>query len=188
MIITGSFTNLLTGWLLKWIRADVLLLRSALITTVAPVLLATVNPDWSYWTCAFLATACLPVCADVLFTVAVLLIASVFPPQTHGLAGVVFNMISNIGKGVGLAVTSGIASRVAMAENVNREETPQRLMHGYRVTFWLCFGVDVLILGVEFGLRKIWKVGIKTEYRSSRIGLDSRIKPMIWNSASIFRT
>jgi nitrate/nitrite transporter NarK len=93
-----------------------------------------------------------------------LVITSVFPPQTHGLAGGVFNTISNIGKSVGLAVTSVVASSVTMAETRNRASTSQTLMDGYRVTFWLCFGIDVVILVVVgFGLRKIGKVGVKIE-------------------------
>lgn len=164
MVITGSMANLLTGWLVKRVRADVLLLGSAAITTVAPLLMAIANPAWSYWTCAFLATAFTPVCADVMFTIANLVITSVFPPETHGLAGGVFNTVSSIGMSVGLAITSVVASSVTMDKRGSQGSTPESLMEGYRATFWLCFGADVLMLSiVGFGLRKIGKVGIKTE-------------------------
>ncbi|KAE8448221.1 hypothetical protein EG329_009651 [Mollisiaceae sp. DMI_Dod_QoI] len=164
MVVTGSLTNFLTGWLVKHVRADILVLSSAAVSAIAPLLMAIVDPSWSYWTAAFFATACAPVCADVLFTVAQLLITSVFPPQTHGLAGGVFNTISDIGNSVGLAVTAVVASAVTMAENGKMDSTPKALMDGYRATFWLCFGLDILVLGViGFGLRKIGKVGIKVE-------------------------
>jgi nitrate/nitrite transporter NarK len=100
----------------------------------------------------------------VLFTVANLLITSVFPQETHGLAGGVFNTIANIGYSVGLAVTAVVASSVTIAKEGNGESTVEALMDGYRATFWLCFGVDILILGVvAFGLRKIGKVGVKVD-------------------------
>lgn len=164
MVVTGSCTNFLTGWLVKRVRADVLVLSSAAITAVAPLLMAIIDPSWSYWSCAFFATACAPVCADVLFTVANLLITSVFPPETHGLAGGVFNTISNIGNSVGLAITAVVASSVTMAKERGHHSTSETLMDGYRATFLLCFGVNILILGVVgWGLRRIGKVGIKVE-------------------------
>jgi MFS family permease len=164
MVVTGSLTNFATGWLVKRVRADILVFSSASVTAVAPLLMAIVNPAWSYWTCAFLATGLAPICTDVLFTVANLLITSVFPQETHGLAGGVFNTIANIGYSVGLAVTAVVASSVTMAKEGNGESTVEALMDGYRATFWLCFGVDILILGVvAFGLRKIGKVGVKVD-------------------------
>lgn len=126
--------------------------------------MAIVNPAASYWTYAFFATACAPICADVLFTVANLLITSVFPPKTHGLAGGVFNTISNIGNSVGLAITAVVASSVTLSEKGKDESVAEMLMDGYRATFWLCFGANVVVLAViGFGLRKIGKVGIKVD-------------------------
>jgi len=161
MVVTGALTNLCTGLLVKHVRADVLVLGSAMITAIGPLLMAIIKPEWSYWACAFIATACTPVCADVLFTVANLVITSVFPPHMHGLAGGVFNTISNIGNSVGLAVTAVVASSVTMAE---KGDPTENLMDGYRATFWLCFSANIMVLGVVgFGLRKIGKVGIKND-------------------------
>ncbi|KAF8866345.1 major facilitator superfamily protein [Acephala macrosclerotiorum] len=164
MVVTGTLTNFVTGWLVKRVRADILVMTSAVTAAVAPLLMAIVDPSWSYWTCAFLATSFAPICGDVLFTVSNLLITSVFPPQTHGLAGGVFNTIANIGNSVGLAVTAVVASAVTMAEDGKMDSTPKSLMDGYRASFWLCFGFNILVLGViGFGLRKIGKVGVKVE-------------------------
>ncbi|CZR57651.1 related to aminotriazole resistance protein [Phialocephala subalpina] len=164
MVVTGTLTNFLTGWLVKRVRADILIMASAAIAAIAPLLMAIVDPSWSYWTCAFLATSFAPICGDVLFTVSNLLITSVFPPQTHGLAGGVFNTIANIGNSVGLAVTAVVASAVTIAHDGKMYSTPKALMEGYRASFWLCFGFNILVLGViGFGLRKIGKVGIKVE-------------------------
>jgi MFS family permease len=161
MVVVGAGTNFLTGWLVKRVRADILILGSGFLTTISPLLMAIVKPEWSYWACAFIATALTPICADTLFTVANLVITDVFPPQTHGLAGGVFNTISNIGGSVGLAITAVVASSVTMAE---KNATQESLMDGYRAVFWLCFGAHLLVLAVvAFGLRKIGKVGIKED-------------------------
>ncbi|KAL5346860.1 hypothetical protein ACLOAV_008003 [Pseudogymnoascus australis] len=164
MVVTGTGTNFLTGWLVKRVRADILVLASASITAISPLLMAIVNPASSYWTYAFFATACAPICADVLFTVANLVITSVFPPKTHGLAGGVFNTVSNIGNSVGLAITAVVASSVTLSEKGKDESVAEMLMDGYRATFWLCFGANVVVLAIiGFGLRKIGKVGIKVD-------------------------
>ena len=164
MVVTGASTNFLTGWLVKRVRADVMVLGSAAIAALAPLLMATGNPAAPYWTYAFFATACAPICADVLFTVANLVITSVFPPKTHGLAGGVFNAVSNIGASMGLAITATVASSVTMAEKGKNASATEMLMDGYRATFWLCFGANILVLGVVgSGLRKIGKVGIKID-------------------------
>lgn len=161
MVFTGAAANFLTGWLVKRVRADVLVLGSGVIAAIAPLLMAIVKPEWSYWSCAFIATACTPVCADVLFTVANLLITSIYPPEMHGLAGGVFSTASSIASSMGLALTAVVASTVTMAK---KENSVAALMDGYRATFWLCFGASVLVLGViTFGLRKIGKVGIKLD-------------------------
>ena len=164
MVVSGTVTNVLTGWLVKRVRADVLVMGSAIITALGPLLMALNKTGSSYWTYPFVATACMPICADVLFTVGNLVITSVFPPQTHGLAGGVFNTISNIGQSVGLAITAVVASSVTIAEKGKGEIPTEMLMDGYRATFWLCFGASVLVLGViGSGLRKIGKVGIKQD-------------------------
>ncbi|KAH8819726.1 integral membrane protein [Xylogone sp. PMI_703] len=165
MVVTGAATNFLTGWLVKRVRADALVLGSASLQAISPLVLAFVKPEWSYWSCAFIATSCAPICADVLFTVANLVITQVYPHKTHGLAGGVFNTISNIGNSVGLAVSSVIASSVTLAAKGKKWETEkERLLDGYKATFWTCFAANVLVLGVVgFGLRRIGKVGIKTD-------------------------
>lgn len=69
-----------------------------------------------------------------------------------------------IGNLVGLAVNAVVASAVTMKEIPGGKSGKEEEMDGYRATFWWCFGVDVLILAVVgMGLRRIGKVGIKTD-------------------------
>ncbi|TVY85516.1 putative MFS-type transporter [Lachnellula suecica] len=162
-VISGLATNLMTGWLVKHVRADVLIICSGIITAICPVLMATIDPEWSYWRSAFFALCCIPVCADVLFTVANLLIVSLFPADTHGLAGGVFNTASNIGNSVGLSITAVIAASVTAAD-IDEYPMHVSLMNGYRAAFWASFAANVLILFIAgYGLRKVGKVGALVE-------------------------
>ncbi|KAI9797223.1 MAG: hypothetical protein M1835_001579 [Candelina submexicana] len=163
MVFSGCVTNVGTGFLVQRISANVLVVVAVGVTSISSLLIALANTNWPYWYAAFPATLLSPIGADVLFTVSNLLITSVFPTRTHGLAGGVFNTLSQIGNSVGLAVTAIIASSVTKGEFGNKE-TPEALMKGYRATFWACFAASVAMLGVSgWGLRRIGKVGLKTE-------------------------
>ncbi|RDW61654.1 hypothetical protein BP5796_11546 [Coleophoma crateriformis] len=140
MALTELLTNFVTGWLVKRTRADVLILCSTALSSLAPLLMAIINPEWSYWKCTFIAVASTPTCIDVLFTVANLVITEAFPPQTHGLAGSVFNTISSIGNSFALAIAAVIASAITLAEKGKNESAQEMLMHGYRVTFGFALG------------------------------------------------
>ncbi|TVY38314.1 putative MFS-type transporter [Lachnellula subtilissima] len=161
--VIGLGISLLTGWLVKYVPAAILVLCSAIITAVCPILMTTIDPTWSYWRSSFFALICIPICADVLFTVANLLIISLFPDD-HGLAGGVFNTVSNIGNSVGLAVAAVIAASVTKAESGgNHPKGPiDALMSGYRASFLACVVSNVFVLiGVYYGLRNVGKVGVK---------------------------
>ncbi|KAL3426009.1 MFS transporter [Phlyctema vagabunda] len=164
MVFSGIATNVLTGWLVKRVRADIMLLGSTVLSAISPLLMAIIQPEWSYWRCAFIAVLFAPISIDVLYTIANLVITSIFPPKTHGLAGGVFSTLSNFGNSFGLAITAVIASSITLAKHGKDESEAEKLMAGYRATFWFCFGAYLLVLCiVGFGLRKIGKVGIKQE-------------------------
>lgn len=73
--------------------------------------------------------------ADTLFTIANLLITSVFPAKTQALAGGVCNTVAQIGKTVGLATTAGIASNIAAKEAQNGATNKEALLEGYKAAF-----------------------------------------------------
>ncbi|TVY15957.1 putative MFS-type transporter [Lachnellula arida] len=159
----GLGTSLLTGWLVKYVPAAILIVCSAIITAVCPIIMATLDPTWSYWRSSFFALTCIPICADVLFTVASLLTVSLFPDD-HGLAGGVFNTISNIGNSVGLAAAAVIAASVTKAdlEGSHPKDPIDALRSGYRASFLACAASNVFVLiAAYYGLRNVGKVGIK---------------------------
>lgn len=117
-----------------------------------------------------------PVAGDALYTISALYITASFPSSTQGLAGGVFNTCSQIGKSIGLALSAVVANRITAAGGrggvlaINRGEGgglgehEESLLRGYRAAFWLFLGLNaVCVLLSLVGLRKIGKVGLKTE-------------------------
>ena len=122
--------------------------------------MALVNPDWSYWVAAFPAIFVNPVGADALFTVSNLVIASSFPPEMQGLAGGVFNTMSQIARSVGFATVALISHTVTDASSFEDKDSPEALMGGYRAAFWFLLAMNVvsLLVGI-WGLRKVGNIG-----------------------------
>lgn len=164
MVVSGCLTNIGTGLLVQRVSANWLVFGGSAITAASPLIMCFIHKDWPYWYGAFLANLLSPISADVLFTVSNLLITSVFPSKTHGLAGGVFNTLSQIGNSVGLAVAAVIATTVTASSPYKDKHSPDALLQGYRATFWACFGTATMILGVVgWGLRNIGRVGLKQD-------------------------
>ena len=105
-----------------------------------------------------------PLSADVLFTVAALVVTSAFPDRMQALGGAVFQTIAQFGTSFGLAIMASISSSVTEHSGYGIKSSPQALMEGYRVTFWVSFGWILLACAIgAVGLRKVGKVGMKRE-------------------------
>ncbi|CAG8300304.1 unnamed protein product [Penicillium salamii] len=163
--ITGLLSALVTGMVLHRIRADAIINITIVISAISPLIMALVNPSWSYWRCAFIAICLNSIAADSLFTVSNILIADMFPPETQGLAGGVFNTFSQIGKSFGLTFVELIANIVSDQQASGEERyQPDGYMVGYRASFWFLFAANIFSLGVGFiGLRKVGNIGKKHE-------------------------
>jgi nitrate/nitrite transporter NarK len=159
--ISGALTNIMIGLVVHRVQADWIVLTSTVISCVSPLLMAFINHNWSYWFLAFLALCLNAVGADSLFVISNLLIVSVFPRGTQGLAGGVFNTISQIGKSLGLALVALIADSITAHSSIEDKKSPEALMEGFRAAFWLMFAMSATSLGLSFwGLRGIGKVGL----------------------------
>ena len=162
--ISGTLANVVMGLIAHRVRADSAVIVGTIITCIAPLLMAIVHPDWSYWSCEFLAVLFNPVGADTFFTISNLLITSVFPTKTQALAGGVFNTIAQVGKSIGLATSAVIADRVTARSSSEDKQSPEALLEGYRATFWYCFALSLATLVIcLLGLRNIGRVGVKRE-------------------------
>ena len=107
---------------------------SSILCAGSPLLMAVVQPSWSYWADAFIAQMLQPISADALFTVGLLVITDVFPEDTQALAGAVFNTAAQFGTALGLAVTQVISTLVT--KNQSNNEEARAIMEGYRASFW----------------------------------------------------
>ncbi|ORY11802.1 major facilitator superfamily domain-containing protein [Clohesyomyces aquaticus] len=162
--IVGTFSNIVIGLLVHLVRADWLIVFGTGLTCLAALLMAVIQPEWSYWACAFPAIVLNPPGADTLFTVSNLVITGLFPTKTQALAGGVFSTIAQIGKSVGLATSAVISNSVTTKSGFQNKEAPAALMEGYRAAFWYCFaGSCATGLLFAWGLRGIGRVGVKRE-------------------------
>ncbi|KAJ5887596.1 Major facilitator superfamily domain general substrate transporter [Penicillium taxi] len=159
--VVGFVVSVITGMILHRVRADILISIATVISSLSPLLMALVNPSWTYWRCVFFAMCMNPVAADVLFTVSNLIVAGMFPAETQGLASGVFNTVSQFGRTIGLAlvalISNSITERTSSAED---RQSPEALLSGYLAAFWFLFAMNVtsLVIGLS-GLRKVGNVG-----------------------------
>ena len=63
-VVTGAALNILTGFYAHKFRADYLVSVTTLLSAVAPLLMALINPTDSYWYSAFWAMLVSPLSAD----------------------------------------------------------------------------------------------------------------------------
>lgn len=64
MAVVGVLVNPITAWLVAKVNVNTLLGISAVLTAVAPILMATASPEWNYWSAPFVAIALSPVNGD----------------------------------------------------------------------------------------------------------------------------
>ncbi|BDD58358.1 hypothetical protein MAP00_003641 [Monascus purpureus] len=151
-VIIGVLLNLGTGLLVHRVHANHLVLVSSLLSAGSPLLMAIIDPQWSWWYCAFWAVLLSPLSADVIFTIANLIVADAFTPQTRGLAGAVFNTIAEFGTSLGLTIFMIISAGVTRDSSIADKQSPEALMVGYRTSsgraLGLCWGLVVLGCGV----------------------------------------
>ncbi|KAM0723452.1 hypothetical protein Q7P37_000438 [Cladosporium fusiforme] len=166
-IILGIALSVLAGLILHRVSAYWIVLGSLGLTAISPLLMAIMQPHWSYWYAAFWAVLLSQVSVDVLFVVSALVITASFPEGTQALASAVFNTISQFGTAVGLAIMSVISSSVTQSyvrSHGTDQDDPISLLEGYRASYWACFAMSILACGIgAFGLRGVANKGMKKD-------------------------
>lgn len=171
-LVTGVFINLTVGLVVHRIPARWLVAASAFICASSPLMMALVDPKWSYWYLEFWAQVFAPFSGDVLFTVGLIIVSDSFPEKTQALAGAVFNTVAQFGMSLGVGVCQVVALGVMDGEGGAShgegdgafEEDAGQVLKGYRASFWTMFAYMV-VCGViaVVGLRKAGRVGLKRE-------------------------
>jgi MFS family permease len=160
--VVGVALNFTTGLVVHKIPAIWLVVITSVLTAISPLLMALIDPAWTYWTAAFFAQVLMPFSVDVLFTVGLIVVTETFSEDKQAVAGSVFNAASQFGNAMGLAVMQVISTLVSKQHAGSK--SAEALLQGYRASFWAMFSCMVLcalIGGV--GLRKAGKVGLKQE-------------------------
>lgn len=139
-------------------------LAAGAMSTVAPLLMALVRIDQTYWENAFWGQILSPIACDMLFTVGLLIISDVYPKHMQALGGAVFNTCAQLGTAIGLSITQVVASSVTAGSGHVDKHSPEALMAGYRAAFWTMFGWMALVcLVCVMGLRKVQRLGVKRD-------------------------
>ncbi|WKT54263.1 Major facilitator superfamily [Fusarium oxysporum f. sp. vasinfectum] len=160
--VVGLGLNLMTGLIVHKIPAVWLVAASSLLSSGSPLLMAVINPSWSYWVGAFFAQILLPFSIDVLFTVGLIIVTEVFPEKNRSVAGAVFNTAAQFGNALGLAIVQVVSA--AVTNQKISPKSPEALLEGYRASFWTLFSLMlVCVLVAALGLRGAGKVGSKRD-------------------------
>ncbi|OOQ87817.1 integral membrane protein [Penicillium brasilianum] len=162
--ICGLLMNTAIGAFLPRMRPSVAVPAACFVSGIAPLLLATLchldGPN--YWRGPFQAMALNPLGADLMYTIAILVMTAAFPPQTQALAGGVFNMLSQIGKSVGIATSALIARQITA--QAGKPGTMESLLLGYKAGWWYNSSLGFLSVAVSFwGLRSVQMVEVKRD-------------------------
>ncbi|KAH7363441.1 major facilitator superfamily domain-containing protein [Plectosphaerella cucumerina] len=161
-LVVGVLTNAVIGMFVHKIPAVWIIVVTAVVSSVAPLLMAVIQPEWPYWTNAFIAQLLMPINANALFTVGMIVITDIFPEDKQSLAGAVFNTAGQFGTAFGYSIMQVISALVSQGQDGMKPS--QALMEGYRAAFWamLAMTLSAAIIAA-FGLRKTGKIGGKQD-------------------------
>lgn len=161
-VIVGVALNFTTGLVVHKIPAIWLIASTAVLTAGSPLIMALIQPHWSYWSSAFFAQLLTPFSVDVLYTVGLIIVTEVFPEDKQALAGAVFNTAGQFGNAIGLAIMQ-VVSTLVTKQHVGMKPS-EALLEGYRASFWTMFAFMIVCAIVGgIGLRKAGRVGLKQD-------------------------
>lgn len=156
-VVSGILSSFVTGLILHRMRADGIINITTMLSSISPVLMAIAQPSASYWGYPFSSLFLNCIGADSLFIVSNIIIARVFPPEMHGLAGGVYNTVAQVGKSVALALVALISNSVANTSGGKND--PEALLKGYHAAFWFILAMNIAsLLASFFGLRKVGRL------------------------------
>ncbi|PLB46299.1 MFS general substrate transporter [Aspergillus steynii IBT 23096] len=162
--IAGVLMNAAIGAFLPRLRPSVAVPAACLLSGIAPLLLATLcrvdGPG--YWRGVFQAMALNPLGADLIYTVANLILTAAFPARTQALAGGVFNMLAQIGKSFGIASSALIARQVT--GQLRDGGSKQAVLAGYRIGWWYNCALGFASVAISlWGLRGVRRLEVKRD-------------------------
>jgi nitrate/nitrite transporter NarK len=167
-LLVGVCINLSVGIFVDRVPAGWLVVGSSLLSAIAPLMMALVDPTWKYYYLELWAQILAPLNADVLYTVGLIIVSANFPDKMQALAGAVFSTVGQFGTSLGVGLCQVVALGV-MGPNGNPKgdatsEDVRDTLRGYRASFWTMFASMVCCVLIAFvGLRQTGKVGLKKD-------------------------
>jgi MFS family permease len=162
-LLVGTVINLTVGLFVEKLPARWLVVVSSGLCAGAPLLMALVDPKWSYWYMEFWAQMLAPLSGDVLFTVGLLIVSDEFPEEMQALAGAVFNTVAQFGMSLGIGICQVVSLGVSDRGGLHNGEAGP-LLKGYQASFWTMFALMITCSAIAFGgLRRTGKVGVKRD-------------------------
>ncbi|GAA5931139.1 hypothetical protein JCM1841_002113 [Sporobolomyces salmonicolor] len=147
--VTGLVLNIIVALLASRVPAQALILLGCLGTGLAPLLFALQNYSDPYWQWQFPAMILSVFGADFIFACGILYVSAVAGHGQQALAGSIFNMSTQIGTGIGLAINTIVQSRVTQRKVEDLGGTydpnatdipPSATLAGLTAAFYSCAG------------------------------------------------
>lgn len=150
--ISAIIYDIIIGLILHRVSPTFMIASTSILSSFTPLMLALLDPTWSYWAALFPALLFSSVASDASFCVANTQFEEQFPGETKGLASGVFNTTSQLGKAIILAMTTLVSSTFTRKSPMENKDSPEALMYGYKTCCWFLLGLSLLsILITLFG-------------------------------------
>ncbi|KAJ5592821.1 hypothetical protein N7537_009725 [Penicillium hordei] len=142
--IVGALSTLLTRYCSSRVEANQILVIAIVLSSLSPLLMATLNITWPYWKCAMLAVSLNSVASNSVIPIAIMILAGSIPSETRGLAMGVLCTVAMVGASVGMALTALVSNDASTQllhtpnQSTSLHDSPEIWMTGYRTAFFFC--------------------------------------------------
>ena len=138
--ICASCAAFIAAWLVPRLAAQRILAIGALAALVAPIILATMPAQQSYWQSVFPATVIQSFCPDFIFTAAAIIASNSVKRNEQGIAGSLIGTLQLYATSIGL----GFAGVVEV--HLGSKSSEGEIVKGYRAALW--FGVGLALVAL----------------------------------------
>ncbi|KAI5117894.1 hypothetical protein M0805_001551 [Coniferiporia weirii] len=158
MFVVGLSCNALVAASVAHVPVVLLVICGTLLTGLAGLLFAVLEPSAPYWAFGFPAAIVSVFGADFVFACGTIFVAKISAPHEQSLAGGLFQTLTQLGTSLGLAVTTIVHNTILRREEGIVGKNSQ--LDAYRGAQWTCFGFGVAgaIVALIF-LRNVGPIG-----------------------------
>lgn len=138
---------------LRAARTDAhMIATGTLLTGVAVLLIAVIDPALPYWAYGFPSALIIVLGADFVFASGTLFVAKVTPPHEQSVAGAVFQSMTQIGTALGLSISTIVYNAVlengtknaGLTLDANADNAPKDVqLRAYHDAMWVGFGFSM---------------------------------------------